>query len=236
MKIIYEPKSVIRSKAILAGQQKAYEARAEAASQQYILRCKNESNSNWVFYVYQTLPNQTPKMFSLAWFASPYAIAPGNFIEFVWYTTYEFVWGNTGEVIPGVKFSAGGIKEAELREKNLTTFGIIDNAPQLTKPVKDPNNPGTLVIEDAANIPALTFSVGIGMSGNGTFVQQAEPNLKHLFTPSPQYWIAAGQEVQVGKILNIQTITQTEEILFQPNVYRLQATLNSLNEWEISPF
>ena len=233
-RISYEPSVIRKAKAIQDRQLKRIQMKAKA-SQEYILRCVNESNSNWVFYVYQTLPSQTPEMFSLAWFASPYLIAPGNFIEFVWFTTYEFVWGNTGVVRPGVTFRAGGIKEADLVEKNRTSFGIVNSAPDLTIPEKDPSNAGSLVIQDMANIPADTYSVGIGMSGYGTFLVQAEPNLTHIITPTPQYWIAAGQEVQVGDILNIQTVTNSGEVIFPPNIFAQEAKLNRLNEWEITP-
>ncbi|WP_392530697.1 hypothetical protein [Nostoc sp. C117] len=204
------------------------------AGQRYTLKCVNQSGRNWVFYVYQKLPDITSEIFSLAWFASPYKIKPNDYIKFTWYINYNFVWSDTGKLQPGIIFEAGGAQDANLDTQNSTTFGYENGAPGLSTPTGDSSNKGTLVITDLDNIPDNKFSVGIGMSGYGTYVTQAGPNLNHLFTPTPYYWVAAGDEMEVGKVLKIDTVTRTAEIEYPKNVYDIIATLGADYTWSMS--
>lgn len=71
------------------------------------------------------------------------------------------------------------------------------------------------------------------MHGKGTFVRQAQPNLLYKFIPTPSYWVAAGEEVTVGTVLDIQTITKTAEVKFPYGVFKMKATLNERNNWVI---
>ena len=48
---------------------------------------------------------------------------------------------------------------------------------------------------NGASIPPATYAVGIGMSGNATFVLNAGPNMRHAL-PKPAYYIAAINEVE----------------------------------------
>jgi hypothetical protein len=202
---------------------------AEDGGTPYKLTLKNESAAAWTFYVYQKLPQPVADVFSLAWFASPFVIVPGNKISFEWQIDYNFVWGATGVVMPGVTFDASGEILADPAGDNTTTFST-QPGPNLSAAVQAPPS-GSLVINDASNVPNNTFSVGIGMSGTGTYVVQAGPNLKHTFTPTPSYWVAAGSNVKVGTVLNIQTITQTAEAKFPVNVFSLTGTLDQSNKW-----
>ena len=205
------------------------------SGEKYHLLIQNRSNSPWIFYVYQTDPDvDKEKIFSLAWFASPYKIAPGNDIGFDWVVDYEFVWSHTGRVKPGVRFRAGGSKDCKPSGANHTNFNTPpDGAPDLSEPVKKPEE-GVLYIHTGNDVPTNTFAVGIGMSGNGTFVQQAEPNLNYQFIPKPTYWVAAGSKMKVGTILDIQTVTQTAEVDFPRRVYSMVATLTKDNTWKIT--
>lgn len=205
-----------------------------SSGQPYSLKCINNSGRTWTFYVYQKSTDTTSEMLSLAWFASPYKIRHGDYITFKWNIDYNFVWGNTGDLVPGVTFEAGGEKDATPDDKNSTEFDIASGAPGLSDPVEDPKNTGTLVINDGENIPDNVFSVGIGMSGTGTFVVQAGPNLHHLFTPTPVYWVAAANEMQIGKVLDIQTITNTSEVDYPKNIYNMIASLDDSYKWQIS--
>ncbi|AUP80209.1 protein RhiA [Flavivirga eckloniae] len=198
----------------------------------YKLVCKNDSTVPWVFYVYQTMPSQPSDVFSLAWFASPYKLSPGSTITFDWTIDYSFVWGNTGTVSPGVNYQAGGSKSCSLTGPNMTTFSTDDNAPQLSNPVPG-GQAGSLTINEASNVPNGTYSTGIGMSGQGTFVQQALTNATQVYTPEPKYWIAAATEMQMGVVL-AQNIAQTAEIDFPNNTYTMYATLKSDQTWNIS--
>ncbi|MEL7058777.1 MAG: protein rhiA [Acidobacteriota bacterium] len=204
---------------------------AAADGQRYSINMINNSGATWTFYVYQKLPAQVADVFSLAWFASPFQIRDGNSIKFSWEIDYSFVWSATGVVRPGVDFDAQGVVPCSPSGNNTTEFSTT-GGPGLSPPVQGPPA-GSLVINDASNVPANTFSVGIGMSGTGTFAVQAGPNLKHTFTPTPTYWIAAGYNVTVGKVLSIDTITQTAEAQFPAAVYALEATLQDDNTWDI---
>lgn len=204
-----------------------------ALGTQYALKLINQSAQPWTFYVYQKLPGQVADVFSLAWFASPYKIRVGDQIRFSWEIDYNFVWSDTGMLIPGVTFDASGKKDCDPAGANTTEFSL-SPGPGLSDPTQGPPA-GSLVINDAANVPNNRFSVGIGMSGTGTYVVQAGTNLKHTFTPTPSYWIAAGADIKIGTVLNIQTVTQTAEAKFPANVFDLDCTLQGDNTWSIKP-
>lgn len=207
--------------------------RALAAGTQYSMTLKNESAQAWTFYVYQKAPQPSANVFSLAWFCSPYQIRVGNKIKFTWQIDYNFVWSDTGELIPGVTFEASGVKDCSPSGANVTEFSL-NGGPGFSDP-KQGDPKGTLVINDASSVPNNRFSVGIGMSGTGTYVAQAGTNLSHLFTPTPSYWIAAGTNTKVGSVLNIDTITQNKEAKFDPAVFDLNCVLNQSNTWDITP-
>lgn len=204
------------------------------SGQQYHLKVINESNREWTFYVYQKAPIiDNENIFSLAWFASPYKVRVDNYVEFYWSIDYEFVWSASGTLKPGVVFRTGGSKACQPGGNNHTEFSAPQGgAPGLSEPFKGPKE-GILYIKDDSNVPVGTFSVGIGMSGNGTFVQQADANLTHKFTPTPSYWVAAGDQIKVGTVLDIQTVTKTAEVKFQRGVYSMVAILTDDNTWEI---
>lgn len=205
----------------------------EAAGTPYSLTLKNESTSPYTFYVFQKTPDQETKdIFSLAWFASPFTIVPNNQIQFEWSIVYNFVWGATGSLMPGVTFNAGGAIAADPAGANTTGFGV-DPGPSLSTAAKG-NPAGSLVVSDSGTVPNGTFSVGIGMSGAGTFAVQAGPNLTHTFTPTPTYWIGAGSNIRVGKVLEITTNNPVAQVSFPPNQYQLTYALNSSNLWEAS--
>jgi len=202
-----------------------------AGGTKYSLKLINESTQPWIFFVFQKLPEETPKIFSLAWFASPYLLVPGTDITFEWQINYNFVWTQTGVLIPGVVFHASATKDCDPAGANTTNFSL-NPGPNLSNPYKAPPA-GSLVINDAADVPGEQFAVGIGMSGMGTFAVQAGPNLKHMFTPKPTYWVAAGADQKIGTVLDIATITKTAEAKFPTNVYALKATLGEDNLWKV---
>jgi rhizosphere induced protein len=208
----------------------SYRAReAEAAGPLYAVTLRNQSTLSWIFYLYQKMPGQSSGFFSLAWFASPFVITVGNWIRFEWQTNYNFVWGATGKLVPGVTFSAGGEIDADPIVANTTTFSA-QPGPNLSAAVQAPPA-GSLVIRDANDVPQDTFAVGIGMSGAGTYAVQASPNLAHQITPVPSYWVAAAANMKVGTALDIQTITLTVEVEFPVNVFSKTLTLNADNTW-----
>lgn len=200
------------------------------AGNPYSLTLINQSAMSWTFYVYQQMPNQqSANVFSVAWFCSPFIIMPGNQITFQWSIDYTFVWGATGQLVPGVTFNASGVQQANVVSANTTIF-TTSPGPNLSIPVVGQPQ-GSLVISDTAIVPANVYSVGIGMGSAGTFVTPAGPNLTHTFTPTPTYWIAAGTSVQIGTVLNINTITQNAQVIFPLNIYAQTWTLGASNQW-----
>lgn len=198
----------------------------------YSLTLVNNSAQPWILYVYQTFPEQTSDIFSLAWLASPYQIVPKAQITFKWEINYTFLWGQTGFLQPGVSFEAGMAIPAHPEAGDTTKFSVTPG-PNLT-PAQTGGATGTLTIYDQSDVPNSKFSVGIGMGDAGTFATQAGTNLKHVFTPTPSYWVAAGIDQQVGTVLDIQTVTQTAPVVYPDNVYSLTATLEDDNTWTIT--
>ena len=198
----------------------------------YSLTCVNNSSADWVFYIYQKMPNQPKEVFSLAWFASPYKISSGDQITFHWSINYSFVWGDTGTLKPGITYNASGKKSCSPDGNNQTTFSMNDNTPQLSIPIPG-GQAGSLTIHEDGNIPNNKFSTGIGMSGQGTFVQQGLQNIDQVYTPEPVYYIAAAQSIQMGCVL-AQSISKSQQVVFDANIYSLTATLGSDQLWTIS--
>ena len=204
--------------------------------EEYHLKAVNKSNRDWTFYVYQKAPDiVSENVFSLSWLAPLYKIGVNNFKNFYWSVDYEFVWYDSGKLEPGVRFLAGGSQKCNPSGKNHTEFTVPRNgAPGLSEPTKEPEK-GTLYIETDDTVPTNKFAVGIGMSGNGIFVQQAEPNSIYKFKPtSPSYWVAADDKMKVGTVLDIKTITNTAEVKFRRHIYNMEATLTEENKWVIT--
>ena len=146
----------------------------------YSVHVRNESASAWKFYVYQSPPEDTSNL-TLAWFASKYKIGPGYKDSFEWNINYQFVWSASGEVRPGIKFEATGQTECDPDAGNTSKFTFLGDTPLLSDAIPG-GEIGHLFIHDGPNVPSNTFAVGVGMSGNGTFVVNAGPNLKQVFS------------------------------------------------------
>lgn len=206
------------------------------SGQQYHLKVINKSSREWVFFVYQKAPDtESEKVFSLAWCVSPYKVRVNDHIDFQWSIDYQFIWRKSGLLKQGIRYTEGGDVDCTPDDKNTTTFTFPQGgAPGLSPPITG-SDQGTLYIQDGPNIPDEAFSVGIGMSTAGTYLVQAGPNLTHKFTPTPNYWVAAGNEMKVGTTLDIQTITkQAAEVVFPRRIYSMVATLTDANTWEVT--
>jgi hypothetical protein len=198
----------------------------------YSLTCKNNSETAWTFYMYQKLPDQPSEVFSLAWLASPFKIAPNTQITFKWSLAYNFMWANTGSLKPGITYQASSTVDCSPSGNNITTFDMLDgNTPSLSAPATG-GEAGSLIIKEGASFQNNRFSTGIGMSGQGTFVQQALVNTQQVYIPEPVYYVAAANNIKMGCVLT-ETMSQTEKVEFKDNVYHLTATLNDDNLWSL---
>ncbi len=201
------------------------------AGVQYTLVFKNNSSNLGDACVYQTAPPSSPNVMSLAWFSK--TAYPTTTVKFNWSIDYSFVWSETGLLVPGVLFTASQVWAADLTTTNQVTFTKENNAYRFKDQTQGPNA-GSLLIKETNTIPLNQASVGIGMSGAGTFVQQAQPNWNLTFTPKPRYWITFGSFI-AGEVLDVQSISNPAEIAFPANVYSMTATLNADNSWTIEP-
>ncbi|HEU4562256.1 MAG TPA: hypothetical protein VFS20_30785 [Longimicrobium sp.] len=183
--------------------------------------------------IYQQDPDlANPNVMSLAWLTK--AAAPTTRVVMTWQLQYDFVWSETGILAPGVVFNASQALNASPTGLNQATFSKQGGAYLLTSEQQG-GKAGSLYIQSDSTIPSKQASVGVGMSGFGTFAVQAEPNKTVTFTPHPEYWITFGTYTQ-GEVMNIQDLTtQAGQIQFPPNIYSMTATLNDDNSWTIVP-
>ncbi|HVR10620.1 MAG TPA: protein rhiA [Thermoanaerobaculia bacterium] len=199
----------------------------------YSLIFVNQSTNRGDVCVYQSDPNiNVPGVMSLAWFSK--LATPSTEIQFEWQVNYNFVWSETGSLKPGVIFSAAQRPAADLTESNQITLdhtggagGAYDFINQRRGPVA-----GNLFIDTTNTVPLNRASVGIGMSGVGTYAVQAQPNFNLVFSPHPRYWITFGTFVR-GQVLDITRITNKAEVRFDPGVFSMTAILQRDNKWNI---
>lgn len=202
------------------------------SNQKMHLHFVNDSTNKGDVCVFQSDPNLGVKnVFSLAWFTK--ATEPTTKVKFTWEILYNFVWCETGVLQPGVKFDASQAWPANLQTNNKVTFTRPQNAYTFKDQMKGEPT-GSLIIQQDNTIPLKQASVGIGMSGQGTFAVQAQPRLKLTFSPKPKYWIAFGT-YEEGQVLDIQQITDKAEIVYDPGIYSMTAILNNDNSWTIKP-
>lgn len=206
------------------------------ASQKYSLTFVNNSSNAWSACVYQTDPGiDIPNVQSLAWLAE--VAAPTTAVVFDWTLDYGFTWDETGPLVPGVVFSGSQTWPADLSTSNQVTL-TRPQSPQgayytFTNQTQGANA-GSLYITEDGTVGLGEASVGIAMSGAGVFAVEAQPNLNLIFTPHPEYWITFGTFEQ-GEVLNLDEITNSQQINFPPGVYAMTATLNADNTWTVAP-
>jgi len=133
-----------------------------------------------------------------------------------------------------VRFEASQALDADPSRMNQITLGYNGNDYQFSRQTGG-GQPGSLSINEDGSIPynANDVAVGFGMSGSGTFLQQARPNVRINYTPQPQYWIVFGNYEQ-GAVLDVNELTNTARIDFPTGVSSMKATLGPDNKWTIS--
>lgn len=204
-----------------------------SSGQAYSLTFDNKSSNNWSFVCFQQQPTGLPNGYvSLAWFSMP--ASPNTKIVFQWQIDYDFVWSQQGTLTPGVVFNASQTIPTTngLTQGNQINFTRESNgAFNFNNQANGPS--GALTITQDSTIPFNTASVGIAMSGTGTFAVPAQPNITATFIPTPTYWVGFGQNIQEGEVLDITQFAQIAEVKFGVNVYNATATLNPNNTWTI---
>ncbi len=194
---------------------------------QYSLTCFNNSSQLGSFAVFQRAPALTvpANVFSLAWFTRP--AHPNTQVTFQWTVDYSFVWSETGILQPGITFNASQTVPADPFVQNFTQLTEDVYGATYFTPPDTSGAVGSLTIQQLSNVVPNRTSVGVGMSGAGTFVVQAAPNMTAVFTPHPNYWVIFGN-YQTGQVMDIENVTGQVEatyagsltsrtVLLQPN-------------------
>ncbi|MEV6607549.1 MULTISPECIES: hypothetical protein [unclassified Kutzneria] len=199
----------------------------------YTLTVVNNSSHFADFCVYQRSPDLGVRdALSLAWLAVP--LWPTTVEVFTWQIDYSFVWSQTGVLKPGVRFGASQAWPADPGDTNANQVLFDYQQGAFTfQPGAAAGTPqrGGLYVRELADIPADTASVGIGMSGSGTFAVQAQPNENLVFTPHPTYWVAAGTFEQ-GVALDVEEISNTAQVPFD-STFAMTAVLDARNNWTV---
>jgi hypothetical protein len=202
-------------------------------STQYSLTVTNNSTQYQDLCIYQKpVDLGVPDAMSLAWLTAP--AWPLTTVKFTWSLDYSFIWSQTGSLKPGVTFLAQQTQGADPDDltANQVLFDYINGAFTFT-----PGNAagvaelGSLYIREMSRVPIGSATVGIGMSNAGVFAVQAQPNMNLVFTPHPEYWIAAGTFEQ-GQVLDIEQITNSANVGFDAT-FDMVAVLTPVNTWQV---
>ena len=198
----------------------------------------NESPENVLdFCVYQTPPDRAmPTLKSLAWLVKPAHTA--TVLRFAWTVDYSFVWSQPGPLLPGSIVEASQVVPADPDDTSMNQIQLdkTDGA-YLFVPGPVPGldaSAGTLYVSQTANVIPREANVGIGMSGSGVLAIEAEPNMLATFTPQASYWLVAG-EFTSGQVVDLDDITDAQQIEFPPGVTVVTATLSNTNTWSVTP-
>ncbi len=197
----------------------------------FTINFANNTNAAGNFCIFQRNPSlQSPNDFTLAWrveHAGPHTKLPIS-----WNTEFYFFWAKPGTLMPGVIFNAGEAIPTSLTENNAITLTKLDGNYKFIGQ-KNGNQQGVLSVVCDNTMPLNQASVGIGMSGAGTFAVQAQPNMNFVFSPNTQYWIAFG-DFQQGQVLDTAGIDNPVQIVFPNAIFSMNATLNADRTWTIT--
>lgn len=195
---------------------------------QYSLTCINNSSLSGSFAVFQKAPPMTipGNVFSLAWFARP--AAPKTKVTFNWTLDYCFVWSETGILHPGITFNASQTIGADPNGTNFVQLTVDEYGASYFNPPNTSGSVGSLTIQQLSNVVPNRTSVGVGMSGSGTFAIQAAPNMNAVFTPHPNYWVLFGN-VKTGQVMDVEDVTGAVEVLYGGSLTSRTATLGMDN-------
>ena len=208
------------------------------AGTQYLLTVINNSTNYVDLCVYQTPPDLgVSDVNALAWLAEP--AHPTTTVHFRWDIDYSFVWSNNGQLAVGSLFDAGQVWPADPygntapQQAQLSyiegAYTFVEGAEPMPSP-----KPGSLYIYEDSSVPLRAASVGIGMSGAGTFAVVTQPNQHLMFTPHPEYWITAGVFTP-GQVIDEEQISDKAAVAFPPGCTSMTAILHADNTWTVQP-
>lgn len=207
-------------------------AETDSAGQTYTVNFINNSSNPGYAYMFQSNPGANLQgVLALAWFT--YGLNSGSQATFQWEVDYNMFWSTTGVLAGGVNVIASQSMDCTLQNNN--EIGLTYNSFGFTfQDQTTSTTPGISFIEDNT-IPANTASVGIGMSGAGTFAVQAQPNMTANFNPTPTYWLGFSlAPIKQGSVLITQNPTGVPQITFPASMFTATVTLSSTNVFSVT--
>ncbi|MFI6759824.1 hypothetical protein ACIBF5_11885 [Micromonospora sp. NPDC050417] len=183
--------------------------------------------------LFQENPALPSDAVTLAWMSK--MCHPSTTIEYDWSIDYNFVWGQVGTLVPGTQFVAGQILPADLTQNNLVTLSYVDGGFEFG-PTSSSGKNGSLIIKEDDTVPGPgnedQGSVGIGMSGAGTFVVPTLTNAGVEFDPKPTYWIAFGSFAS-SEVMDVSELTQPAQVSYPDGMTSAKAVFDG-KEWSIT--
>jgi hypothetical protein len=189
--------------------------------------------------IFQTLPDmEDPNMYPLAWFAGN--AYPNSKLPFSWQVGYYFfVWGQPGQLLPGVVFTGSEYVQANLSTENWITLTYDpDNKVYTFTDQGAATEQNMLFIHESESISWATdaAAVGIGMSGSAAFAGRAESGWTLVFAPEDfRYWVTFGGNFSQGEAIDVAELSNAAEIVFPPGVYSMTAVWNADGTWTVLP-
>ncbi len=195
----------------------------------YTLSVMNDSTQAGSFCIYQELPDTNiGNITTLAWLAK--AAHPTTRLDFEWGLDYDFVWAKTTQLRPGTVVKTSQAWDANLSTTNQVDFDYTNGAYTFANQSQG-GYEGNLYINQTQRVRTAEASVGIGMSGKGSFLVESQPNMKIVLTPKPTYWLVFGQ-FKEGEVLDISKVTKTACKLEFKGTNNMNVVLKSDNTWE----
>lgn len=187
-------------------------------SARYTVTLKNDSTQNGTFCVFQTIPmqNENKELFSLAWLTK--YCPPGASAICYWDHQYSMMFGETGKLAPGVKFTPIAAVDADPADTDNNSIALRQNEYGLHFEKTSRKTPaGSLGIYCAENVRNNATSIGIGMGGMGVFAYTALANFDYIVAPKGKCWVAFGDYAQ-SEVLDIaRVVPRAIEIAFPAN-------------------
>lgn len=174
---------------------------------------------------------------STAWITQ--VIHPGNRYTFTWDIEWGFAWSANGTVkdyqwVANGSLPANPHSSAECAANFSYTSGdfLLEDITHVPAPDHD-----RLYIEDTSAIPRPSVqpsSVAVTLNGGPVCVADAGPNLEHIFTLHPTYYIVAGN-LKKCQMVDVATLTQTQVLSYKTGNAALTAVLDEENNWHVRP-
>jgi hypothetical protein len=201
-------------------------------SDKYILNVKNNSTQTGSFCIYQEVPDTNlPGITTLAWLAKP--AHPSTLLEFEWNTQYCFVWSKTTGKKSGTMIKTSQTWDANLSTLNHVNFDYVGGDYTFSDQSQG-DYEGNLYIDQTKRVVSNDASVGIGMSGKGSFMVSSQPNMKFIITPKPTYWLLFG-DYEEGDVLDITQVTDSAVKLLYKGTKVVNVEFTGNNTWNVLP-